>query len=220
MQRFPFAILIHLRESERHRSIFRNFMSNFRSQGLPGLEAHSFSFYVELQAFFEPCLWAHTHTITFSLSIICLFLLSSPRLLRLNHHEELVPRRHVLSVNFTEISSANNNSFRANEAFASNYDNWVNFVYFYSIILCTLLYFTVHRSFLFFKLCLRASVRIHDRLFCGVTRATLRFFECNPLRQILSHFTADIEKLDNQVPIAIYDSITVTSQFPTPTLIT
>jgi ABC-type multidrug transport system fused ATPase/permease subunit len=125
-----------------------------------------------------------------------------------------VPHRHVLSVNFTKISSAHNNdSSRENEAFASNYDNWVNFVYFYSIILGALLYFSVHRSFLFFKLCLRASVRIHERLFCGITRATLRFFECNSLRQILSHFTSDIEKLDNQVPITIYDSITVRSRF-------
>ncbi|KAG5669864.1 hypothetical protein PVAND_000155 [Polypedilum vanderplanki] len=121
------------------------------------------------------------------------------------NHVEMVPYRHVLSVNFT--AKNNNSTFRENEAFVSNYDNWVNFVYFYSIILCTLLYFTVHRSFLFFKLCLRASVLIHDRLFCGITRATMRFFQCNSLRQILNHFTADIEKLDNQVPITIYDSI-------------
>ncbi|XP_070505627.1 probable multidrug resistance-associated protein lethal(2)03659 isoform X2 [Chironomus tepperi] len=122
------------------------------------------------------------------------------------NHEESKQFRHVLSVNFTGILSINNSS-RENEAFATNYDNWVNFIYFYSIILCTLLYFTVHRSFLFFKLCLRASINIHDKLFCGVTRATLRFFKCSSIQHILSFFTTDIETMDTQLPINLYDSI-------------
>lgn len=126
------------------------------------------------------------------------------------NHVEMVPTRHVMSVNCTaEANESENKCFRANEAFASNYDNWVNFVYFYSIMLCTLLYFTVHRSFLFFKLCIRASVRIHDRLFCGITRATVRFFECNSLPNILNHFTSDIQAMDIQVPTNVYESITV-----------
>jgi hypothetical protein len=101
------------------------------------------------------------------------------------------------------------NSLRENQAFAANYDNWINFVYFYSIILFTLPYFIIHRSLLFFKLCLRASINIHDKLFCGVTRATLRFFESNPLRYILNYFTADVETMDVQLPITINDSIMV-----------
>lgn len=121
-----------------------------------------------------------------------------------------MPNRHVLSVNLTGISSINNSS-RENEAFATNYDNWVNFIYFYSIILCTLLYFTVHRSFLFFKLCLRASINIHDKLFCGVTRATLRFFKCCSIQNIMSFFTTDIETMDTQLPINLFDSMLVKS---------
>lgn len=113
--------------------------------------------------------------------------------------------RHVLSVNFSEISTAIER--RENEA--ANYYNWVNFVYFYSIILCTLLFFTAHRSFLFFKLCIRASVIIHDRLFCAITRATLRFFECLSSRLILDRFTADVETMDTQVPITLFECLMV-----------
>lgn len=132
---------------------------------------------------------------------------------RLNNEKKILPYRHVSSVNFSEISTAGaaaNESLRRggggeDEAFSANYDNWVNFVYFYSIILSTLLFFTVHRSFLFFKLCIRASVIIHDRLFCAITRATLRFFERLSTRQILDRFTADVETMDSQIPITLFD---------------
>lgn len=111
----------------------------------------------------------------------------------------------MMSVNFSEISTSN--EIEENEA--DNYYNWVNFVYFYSIILCTLLLFTAHRSFLFFKLCIRASVIIHDRLFCAITRATLRFFECCSSRLILDRFTADVETMDTQVPITLFECLMV-----------
>lgn len=136
---------------------------------------------------------------------------------RLNNEKKILPYRHVSSENFSEISTAGaaaNESLRRegegeNEAFSANYDNWVNFVYFYSIILSTLLFFTVHRSLLFFKLCIRASVIIHDRLFCAITRATLRFFERLSTRRILDRFTADVETMDTQIPITLFDCIMV-----------
>lgn len=137
---------------------------------------------------------------------------------RLNNEKIILPYQHVTSVNFSETSTTGaNESLRRegggvggeNEAFSANYDNWVNFVYFYSIILCTLLFFTVHRSLLFFKLCICASVIIHDRLFCAITRATLRFFERLSARRILDRFTADVETMDTQIPITLFDCIMV-----------
>lgn len=124
---------------------------------------------------------------------------------RLNNEENFMTHRHVLSVNFSEISTSN----KRGENEAANYYNWVNFVYFYSIILCTLLFFTTHRSLLFFKLCIRASVNIHDRLFYAITRAKLRFFECCSSRLILDRFTADVETMDTQVPITLFECLMV-----------
>jgi hypothetical protein len=137
---------------------------------------------------------------------------------RLNNEKKIMPYRHVSRTNFSETSStgvaAANESLRSDdeEAFSANYDNWVNFIYFYSIILSTLLFFTIHRSLLFFKLCIRASVIIHDRLFCAITRASLRFFECFASRRILDRFTVDVETMDTQVPITLFECLMVGCQ--------
>lgn len=92
-----------------------------------------------------------------------------------------------------------------NEPLRGNFQNWVNYIYFYAIAMCLLFYFSVHRSFAFFKMCLRASVNLHDRLFCRITRASIGFFQCIPSGRILNRFARDIGIIDIQLPIAMYD---------------
>lgn len=94
----------------------------------------------------------------------------------------------------------------------SNYDNWVkreNYIYFYAIAMCFVFYFVVHRSFAFFKMCLRASVNLHDKLFCNITRATIGFFQANPSGRILNRFSKDIGAIDTLLPVAMVDCIMV-----------
>jgi ABC transporter transmembrane region len=90
-----------------------------------------------------------------------------------------------------------------------NYGDWINYGCFYFIALCLLFYLNFHRSFLFFKTCLRASVNIHDKLFCGITRASLKFFECNSTDKVLELFSTAIATIDYKLPQLFHDSIVV-----------
>lgn len=93
-----------------------------------------------------------------------------------------------------------------------NQDDWINrqnYTYFYSIFTILSLYLSIHRSFAFFKMVLRASINLHDRLFESITRATMWFFTNNPSGRILNRCSRDIGIIDTQLPIALVDCITV-----------
>lgn len=71
------------------------------------------------------------------------------------------------------------------------------------------LYLVFHRSFQFFSMCVRASVRLHDKLFRGITRATMYFFNTNPSGRILNRFSKDIGSIDTTLAVALMDTILV-----------
>lgn len=51
---------------------------------------------------------------------------------------------------------------------------------------------------------LRASAKLHRRLFDAVTRARLQFFDTTPLGQLMNRFSKDIEAIDQDVsPVAV-----------------
>ena len=51
---------------------------------------------------------------------------------------------------------------------------------------------------------LRASARIHRKLFDAVTRARLQFFDTTPLGQLMNRFSKDVEAIDQDVsPVAV-----------------
>uniref|UniRef100_A0A1B0DIE5 Uncharacterized protein n=1 Tax=Phlebotomus papatasi TaxID=29031 RepID=A0A1B0DIE5_PHLPP len=56
-------------------------------------------------------------------------------------------------------------------------------------------------------MCLRASVKLHDKLFRGLTRARMLFFNTNPSGRILNRFSKDIGCVDAQLPVAMMDCI-------------
>ncbi|KAG8532159.1 uncharacterized protein KY384_003799 [Bacidia gigantensis] len=60
------------------------------------------------------------------------------------------------------------------------------------------------REWLIFWGSLRASRRIHHRLFGAVTRARLQFFDTTPLGQLMNRFSKDVEAVDQDVsPISV-----------------
>lgn len=78
-------------------------------------------------------------------------------------------------------------------------------------IVCTLVLFAV-RSFGFFLLCLRISLRLHDSLFAGIIRACMYFFNTNPSGRILNRFACDVENVDIELPQAMMESISVSQR--------
>ncbi|XP_068155675.1 ATP-binding cassette sub-family C member 4 [Drosophila tropicalis] len=80
-------------------------------------------------------------------------------------------------------------------------------VIFYAIMLCTTLCVYLIRTFGFFKMCLRISLRLHDRLFRGITRATMYFFNTNSSGRILNRFSKDIRTVDTDLPHTLLDCL-------------
>lgn len=63
-----------------------------------------------------------------------------------------------------------------------------------------------------FCFCLKASRRIHEKLFIGVTRAKMYFFNTNSSGRIINRFSKDINDIDYYLPSVLYDSILVSEQ--------
>lgn len=83
----------------------------------------------------------------------------------------------------------------------------------YSIAMLVVLYLVFQRSFAFFQMCLIASRRLHDKLFRGITRGMMYFFNTNPSGRILNRFSKDIGNVDTILPVALMDCILVSFFF-------
>ncbi|XP_037030671.1 probable multidrug resistance-associated protein lethal(2)03659 [Bradysia coprophila] len=77
----------------------------------------------------------------------------------------------------------------------------------YAILMAVATYVYVHRTFAFFFMCLRASMKLHDKLFRGVTRAAMFFYNNNPSGRILNRFSRDISHIDTQLPPSLIDCL-------------
>lgn len=86
-------------------------------------------------------------------------------------------------------------------------------IYLYSILIAGLLLLIVSRSFAFYRMCLRVAINLHDKLFRGVTRATMWFFNQNSTGRILNRFSKDIGTIDSMLPVVIVDCIQVSELF-------
>lgn len=65
------------------------------------------------------------------------------------------------------------------------------------------------RGYVFFLLCMRASVSLHDKLFRNLVRAPMKFFETNPIGQILNRFSRDTGIVDDILPLTAFDAFTL-----------
>lgn len=82
-------------------------------------------------------------------------------------------------------------------------------IYFYATLIGALLFFLVFRSFAFYRMCLRVSMNLHDKIFRGVTRATMLFFNENSTGRVLNRFSKDIGTIDSMLPVVVVDCIQV-----------
>ncbi|CAD6992278.1 unnamed protein product [Ceratitis capitata] len=80
-------------------------------------------------------------------------------------------------------------------------------VIFYAIILGSTMIVYILRTFGFFRMCLRISLKLHDRLFRGITRTSMHFFNVNSSGRILNRFAKDIRTVDTDVPHTLLDCI-------------
>lgn len=81
----------------------------------------------------------------------------------------------------------------------------------YAVIMALGTAIFIYRSFGFFHLCLRTSVNLHDKLFRGIARAQMVFFNTNPSGRILNRFARDIGNVDFILPTTLLDCIDVSA---------
>lgn len=63
----------------------------------------------------------------------------------------------------------------------------------------------VFRALMSFYLFLGASKTLHNKMLHSVLRATVEFFDTNPLGRILNRFASDVGIVDEQLPLVIYE---------------
>ncbi|XP_022670622.1 multidrug resistance-associated protein 4-like isoform X2 [Varroa destructor] len=79
-----------------------------------------------------------------------------------------------------------------------HYLSWLAWMYGGLIVL--LVAASVIRALLFFAMCMRSSVRLHDDMFACIMRAPISFFERNPIGRIQNRFTKDLGVIDDILP--------------------
>ncbi|XP_043284650.1 probable multidrug resistance-associated protein lethal(2)03659 [Venturia canescens] len=82
-------------------------------------------------------------------------------------------------------------------------------IYIYSGLTVLTILITLVRSFSFFGMCMRASMKLHDRMFRNISRATMRFFNTNTSGRVLNRFSKDMGAIDELLPIAMIDCIQI-----------
>jgi len=82
-------------------------------------------------------------------------------------------------------------------------------IYIFSGLTVLTIGITLIRSFAFFWTCMRASMRLHDRMFRCISRATMRFFNTNTSGRVLNRFSKDMGAVDEVLPTALIDCLQI-----------
>ncbi|EFA04298.2 putative multidrug resistance-associated protein lethal(2)03659-like Protein [Tribolium castaneum] len=75
----------------------------------------------------------------------------------------------------------------------------------YSVIIILTMVVALVRSFVFFTVCMRASINLHDRMFQSIITASMQFFNTNTSGRILNRFSKDLGAIDELLPNAMID---------------
>lgn len=82
-------------------------------------------------------------------------------------------------------------------------------IYIFSALTVATVVITLSRSMFFFQAAMRASRKLHDAMFNGVTRASMYFFNTNPSGRILNRFSKDMGQIDEYLPSVTVDVIQI-----------
>nr|CAD7423625.1 unnamed protein product [Timema monikensis] len=80
-------------------------------------------------------------------------------------------------------------------------------IFVYTALTAALIIVSLSRSFLFFTICMRASVNLHNTMFVSITRAKMWFFNNNSAGRILNRFSKDMGAIDELLPQATIDCL-------------
>lgn len=85
-------------------------------------------------------------------------------------------------------------------------------IYIYSGLIVAAIVITLARALLFFKIAMKASKRLHSKMFHALLKAPMRFFDTNPSGRVLNRFSKDMGAIDEILPRVMWDAIQVMSK--------
>ncbi|XP_062563883.1 ATP-binding cassette sub-family C member 4-like [Armigeres subalbatus] len=113
----------------------------------------------------------------------------------------------VKSENQTVEDIPDTNILDSQQMGTNNDDERLQYIITYTILIGVFICLILQRTFSFFYVCLRISMNLHDRMFRGLTRATMHFFNNNPSGRILNRFSKDIGAIDTSLPMSLHDCL-------------
>ena len=79
----------------------------------------------------------------------------------------------------------------------------------YGVLIFCCMFITLMRSFMFVKVTMRSSIKLHNNMFASILRGAMRFFDTNPSGRILNRFSKDIGAIDELLPRFMLETIQV-----------
>lgn len=79
----------------------------------------------------------------------------------------------------------------------------------YSCIIALTIIFTIVACLEFVRHCMKASTKLHNKMFDKIVYSPMKFFNDNPSGRILNRFSRDIGNVDETLPVTMIDTIHV-----------
>ncbi|XP_044727742.1 ATP-binding cassette sub-family C member 4-like [Chrysoperla carnea] len=76
-------------------------------------------------------------------------------------------------------------------------------MYVYALLILFVILTSISKALYFYKLCMRASINLHNKMFHSLLKAPMRFFDKNSIGRILNRFTKDMGAADELLPSAL-----------------
>ncbi|CAG4963685.1 unnamed protein product [Parnassius apollo] len=80
-----------------------------------------------------------------------------------------------------------------------------HYVVIFGILTIATVAVALFRAFLFFSLCMKSSIKLHDQMFDCISQSPMSFFHANPSGRILNRFSKDMGAVDELLPQAMLD---------------
>lgn len=82
-----------------------------------------------------------------------------------------------------------------------------NFLYFYIIMIVSVLVLNFFQSWLFVKVCITAAKHLHNSMFINILKSGMRFYDRNSAGRILNRFSRDLGTMDEMFPLFFIDAL-------------
>ncbi|XP_045033102.1 ATP-binding cassette subfamily C member 4 isoform X3 [Daphnia magna] len=109
---------------------------------------------------------------------------------------------------FFNVTSGTEETAVFSGAWWKNPDTYTG-VYVFTILIICVFIFSFIRTIHYFMMCMISSINLHNRMFQSVIRTPLLFFDQNPVGRVLNRFAKDIGSVDEMLPSAFFDVITI-----------